>query len=351
MVEPIRILTKEDLPEVVYMNLIAYRGGVDYDTVDLNTDFSQIKDDLFRLKPGKEGTKLTHFERVEILIPYSENVSSNEIPAINDNKVKEKKEHLLGQKDFSFHYLLESDIKQSYNDYFKDPDVNQDIIVKRLEAEISREKVESISGGIPEMLDVLVKSGDLSKIISSIELQDISPSRKFVQYLKKIVENDDLSLNLELKTEKSNELLEFDSIIRKIRSKYKLLKLDQQEIDATRKLLGTRNINAFLNRWNDEIVQKKVMISANFEINKTDRNFQLTYKHPYNNNILFFASLDSENFQPGWESQYSDLAGQNMKLNIFGQILTILDVQVPSQSDKKEVVKIKKIVIRTVAIW
>jgi hypothetical protein len=104
--------------------------------------------------------------------------------------IDKKKEKFLNIPNVSFHFANKDEVVNFYNDYFKEPTIEQII------SEITGEVRGEVKAKIPQVLESKIGGKDLRKWISTIKLPDISVAGMFRRYQRETIRNGQVTLGL-----------------------------------------------------------------------------------------------------------------------------------------------------------
>jgi hypothetical protein len=245
-----------------------------------------------------------------------------------ENKLEEaidtKKESFLNIANISFHYANKDEIKNFYNDYFKEPTVEKVI------SELANELGGSIKGSIPKALEAKIGGRDVKKWISTIKLPDISVAEMFKRYQRETINNDQVSLGLELVDVDLTDLESFDELLNKMKKEFEF-HINEESIKIKRNDLMKKAADKTIVRL--ENASGSVLIEGKFKIIDFDNEFyKCEYSHPVNEylpkgddkvNINFMLKKDSlEHYISG---NYSQSINKSIPLRVYGKVWQPLD--------------------------
>ncbi len=261
----------------------------------------------------------------------SQNVSqkvSQKDPSLveKDSGLNEKKNKFKNISTVSFHFVNEEEIKNFYNDYFKEPTIEQAV------NEIVKEVGGELKGNLPQILEAKAQGKDLSKWISTIKIPDISLAEKFRRYQRSIIESDQVTLGLELVDIDLSDLNAFNGLVTQFESKFSM-KLDSSMIEQQRSSMKKRAAEKTIIRL--ENATSWVLIDGKFIIselpNATDF-YKCTYEHPVNeylgidaNKITISMVLRKDSILPSYAGNYAQSIGKSIPLNVYGKIWAPVD--------------------------
>lgn len=336
----------EDVPEIFYVNLTIYRGTAQVDEIGKPLDPSKIPSVIYVLKSGADVSKPSSYVRYEVQL--KEEVKRGGNDSINDDS-EMKRERILNLGSIVFHFLNFSDIKQDYSRRFSGFESDYETIITEFKAEVSNHISGGVSASLNDIIEGFFKSDKNEKITSLIGVKEREQELKFIEYQKARIDADDILLNLELKTEKSKELLHFEKTIEVVKSKY-LLSLNSLEIENKRKLLGASIVNEIIKGLSNR-ADKHVIVNANFIIQNSDEledYYLLSFLHPLSEKTEIKVFVKKEELKSNLGDTYSLKAKKmkSMNLYVYGSILSF-EEEVDDNGDKY----FSEIEIRPIAIY
>jgi hypothetical protein len=238
----------------------------------------------------------------------------------------EKKKDFVNISTISFHYVDKEQVMNSYNDYFKEPIVEQSI------DEDTREISGGVKGSIPQVMEAKTEGKGTRKRTSTIKAPSISLAEKFRRYQKSVIENNQVILGLELVDIDLSDLNEFNGHFAQLESKYKL-KLDSSQIEEKRvelkKKAAEKTIVRLENATGWVLIEGKFVIS---ESSNPENFYKLTYEHPVNeylnnetNKITIGILLQKDSIEPGYAGNYAQSIGKSITLHAFGKVWAPVD--------------------------
>jgi hypothetical protein len=121
-----------------------------------------------------------------------ESLKERESKSATTEAIDRKKEQFMNIPNVSFHYANKQEIAGIYNDYFKEPTIEQIV------SEITGEATGEVKAQIPKVLETKLGGKDLNKWISTIKLPNVSVAEMFRRYQREAIRNDQVTLGLEL---------------------------------------------------------------------------------------------------------------------------------------------------------
>jgi hypothetical protein len=238
--------------------------------------------------------------------------------------VDKKKEGFLNIPNISFHFANKDEIQSFYNDYFKEPTVEQIV------AEMATELGGEAKARFPKILETKIGGKDISKWISTIKLPDISVSEMFRRYQRETIKNNQVMLGLELVEIDLSDLNILDKLVAEFNSKFNLI-LDDPKIDGLRTALRKRASEKTMVRL--ENASGAVLLEGKFKILSLPEDFyKCVYYHPVNeyftegsNNITISFILKKFSLEPSIAGNYAQSVGKSIPLRVYGKIWQPID--------------------------
>lgn len=239
-------------------------------------------------------------------------------------KIDQKKENFLNTSTIAFHYANENDIKDYYNDYFKEPTIEQII------SENSRNVKGKIKGGAPTFIEAAIEGNDLTKWISTIKVPDISIPEMFRRYQRETIKNNQVALGLDLVEIDQTDLNDFEKFIIDFKSKFNM-KIDESQIEQQRTSLKTKAIEKTMVRL--ENATGWVLVEGKFKIiNQSDEFYKCIYEHPVNEyfaekdtDITISISLKKDSLKSNIAGNYEQSIGKYIPIRVYGKVWQPVD--------------------------
>jgi hypothetical protein len=320
-----------DVPDPYIERLDGWRGTVTPVVRQRPYNAAELPGRIFKQHPGTSGNRVDHYYEVRISIQQEAAEKLNE-RVINmlplEDPVENKRERLLEITGPSFHFLNETEVCDFYDNTFKSVTNPQSAIVEKIVEDITKQGGGAVSAELPQVLKASMTGDRIMKIVRTIRFDDITVAQKFLQYQRWMVENRQVILGLELKNEKSQDLAEFDDLVRRIRSFG--VPLVDKEIETTRLRLGKKNVEDILQ---DLVISKdrKAIVTADFTVGQhpNDKFFRLAYAHPLGQDIgqdiLITTMVEKDKIRPDWRATYDASMGERIRLNVFGIVIRTVD--------------------------
>lgn len=248
------------------------------------------------------------------------------ITQTSENALYRKKEMLLKVSAISFHYVDEKKIRDFYNDYFKELELEQ--LVSEIVGEISGD----IKAQVPEILEGSVSGKKLRKWSSQYKIPDPSLSGMFKRFQNATIENDQVTLGLELLIIESGELNCFNSLVATLEKRFDLT-IDKEILDKHREKLKRKSVENTIKRL--ENVTDWVLIEENFKImDFSEDYYKLVFYHPVNEyikgegqEITISATVKKDSIEPSVAGNYMQSIGQEIPLKIYGNVWRTINLK------------------------
>jgi hypothetical protein len=234
-----------------------------------------------------------------------------------------KRQKFLDIPSISFHFADEDQIKSFYNDYFKEP------TIENLVSEIAGEIGGEINAGIPQILESRVGGKDLSKWISTIKLPELSLEGMFRRYQRETIEKCQVTLGIEDVNIGSDELQEFENAIEDLDKRFNF-KLGDDLLGTQRAILKEKIAESTLIKL--EQATDWVLIEGRFKITKENDLYKCIHIHKINEYILgshepitISVFLPEKSLKSHIMGNYAQSIGQMIPLKIYGKVWRPID--------------------------
>ncbi len=238
--------------------------------------------------------------------------------------VDQKKESFLNIPNISFHFADKEEIRNFYNDYFKEPTIEQVV------AEMTSELRGDVKGTLPKVLEAKIGGKDLSKWISTIKLPETSDAAMFRRYQRETIKNNQVTLGLELVEVDLSDLNAFTKLVSELDTKFGL-KIDESKISSQNTDLKSKATEKTLVRL--ENAAGPVLIEGKFKIlNQSDDYYKCVYEHPVNEylvgvgkTITISLILKKSSLESNISGNYAQSLGQAIPLKVYGKVWQPID--------------------------
>lgn len=237
--------------------------------------------------------------------------------------VKEKKRKFLDIPSISFHFANKEQVKNFYNDYFKEP------TLKSLVSEITEEASGEVKGSLPKLLESRIGSRDLTKWISELKLPDTTLGGMFLRYQRETIKNEQVSLGIEEVEIELNELQEFEDSIGDLEKRFGL-KLEESLLNDHRGSLKQKAAEKTLVKL--EQATGWVLIEGRFRILSQDEFYNCVYDHPVNEYlptdvgpITISVLVRADSLEPQFAGNYAQSVDKLVPLKIYGKVWQPID--------------------------
>ncbi|NJO80137.1 MAG: hypothetical protein HC827_17560 [Cyanobacteria bacterium RM1_2_2] len=282
---------------------------------------------IWILLSGKDGNRYQDYEQVLVRIdsPISRESSSDLLPPLEEDQVFLKRKDLLNRNAFLFQFIEENEVEQLYESYFSNPVINSKAVLNEIAAEIEKKTDKSASVNVKELIQAELGIGTIQKIVGTIKFEQLPPIQKFIQFQRRMIEDNEVVLGLEFENDKSDELARFDELIKAVRA-YGIVLPDSGSIEAKRRQLGLKDIGQII----DDLrvaANKHVIISAVFsiEVDTLDENsYLMKYVHPISSRLpqqqlTLVVRVPKEKLKGEWGREFK--RGQPIQTNVYGLVL------------------------------
>jgi sulfur relay (sulfurtransferase) DsrC/TusE family protein len=258
--------------------------------------------------------------------------NESEIEKIKDSKntqlaeaVDQKKEYFLNIPNISFHFANKEEVRSFYNDYFKEPTIEQVV------AEMTSELGSEVKGTLPKVIEAKIGGKDLSKWISTIKLPEISDAAMFRRYQRETIKNNQVTLGLELLDDVDlSDLNAFTKLLSELETKFGL-KIDGSKISSQNADLKNKAAEKTLVRL--ENATGSVLIEGKFKILKQSNDYyKCVYEHPVNEylvgvdkTITISLILKISLLEPNISGNYALSLEKSIPLKVYGKVWQPID--------------------------
>lgn len=236
-----------------------------------------------------------------------------------DNAIDKKKEELSNIAAISFHFANQDQIRSFYNDYFKEPTIEQ------LVSEKSSELSGDVRGSLPKVLEAVAGGKDIKKWISTIKIPDISVNEMFRRYQKQTIANNQVTIGLEVLDVDLTSLERFNKIMQELKSDFDLT-INSLTMENKQMALRERAAEKTLERL--EKVSGWVLIDGAFKIEEFSSDYyRLVYAHPVSNylpvshqTVVIACMVKKSALNEQYAGNYAQSIGETIPLKIYGKI-------------------------------
>jgi hypothetical protein len=232
--------------------------------------------------------------------------------------VEEKKEKFQNTTSISFHYVDEGEVRNFYNDTFREP------TVESLVTEIAGEVTGEVKSGLPQLLEAKIGGKDLSKWISTVKLPDTSLPGMFAKYQREAIKRGEVTLGLEELDIELKELQQFEAAVETFDKSFGL-KLDQSLIDSQVTALKQKAAETMLGRL--ENATGWLLIEGKFTIDLADETYRCTYRHPVTDYfskeaspVTISFSIQKNLIQQRYAGNYTQSLGKMIPIRVYGKV-------------------------------
>lgn len=238
--------------------------------------------------------------------------------------IDKKKASFLNIPNISFHFANKDEIRSFYNDYFKEPTVEQ--LVNEVVSQVSGD----VEGKLPRLLEARAAGTNLSKWISTIKVADVSVAEMFRRYQRETIRNDQVTLGLDLVDIDLSDLKALDDLVSKLQTDFEM-HLAPSELETQRAKLREKAAERTLVRL--EKATAWILIEGKFTISEAGQDFyRLTYEHPVNqylaggsNRVRVALILRKDSLEPSVAGNYQQSIGESIPLKVYGKVWRPVD--------------------------
>lgn len=234
-----------------------------------------------------------------------------------------KKQKFLDEPSISFHFANHEQIRDFYDQYFKEP------TIESLVSEITGEVDGSVSGKIPQVIEAGISGKDISKWISNIKLPNLSSSEMFLRFQRETINKEQVTLGIEEVDIELNGLRMFDENIKNFKRRFDL-EFDETMINNKRVSLREKAAERTLSKL--ENVSGWVLVEGKFKIDRDGDFYRFIYTHPVNKYlseqigpVTISIILSIKSFEENIKGNYAQSIGSSIPLKIYGKVWRPID--------------------------
>lgn len=234
-------------------------------------------------------------------------------------------ESLANIPNVSFHFANRDEVESLYNDYFKEPTIEQ--VVSEIAGEVSGEA----SSRIPKFVEAKFGGKDFSKWVSTIKIPDVSTEEKFRRYQRQTIINGQVNLGLELVDIDLTELNKFENLLLEMKSAFGVNIENVEAINKQREILRQKAAEKTIIRLENATGQ--VLIDGKFIVSELNNEFyKCTYEHPVSqyligqkNKITIGVILRKDAIESNIAGNYAQAIGKSIPLKAYGKVWQPVD--------------------------
>lgn len=237
--------------------------------------------------------------------------------------ISDKRNKFLNIPNIAFHFADQDQIKNFYNDYFKEP------TVASLVAEITGEISAQVKGSLPQILESKIGTKDLTKWVSNIKLPDTSLNGMFLRYQRETIKSGQVALGLEEVDIELSDIQAFDEIIADLRKRFDL-DLGEALLTQQRKHLKEKAAERTMSKL--EQATGWVLVEGRFQIEKNADFYRAVYKHPVSDYlpdseppVTITVMIPDASLEDRVAGNYAASVGKLIPLKIYGQVWQPID--------------------------
>lgn len=325
-----RKITLADIPEEYYKTQpLVFRGNISTAPVKKPTDISKIPQQIWIKKPGSSGNLPQDFEGVIVDISINSSVDlAVDLPHSKQGRsaarvrhdVEAKRERLIKLDQPLFHYRDDQEIDRLYNATFNQPLINSEQSIRDLTLKIENRFQANGASAANRMSTQSQKTASISSYNPGL-----NAAEKWLQLQTHLLSSDQVVLDLE--THHSNELTKLDHLITQIQQ-YGLT-LDPNQVREKRKQIGLKLLQDTTNRLK-AINNRHTIVSANFQVEDRQQHYRLVLNYPLTQiskrESILITEVPKQEMESGWANYYERLLGAKIQANVFGPILSSVQI-------------------------
>ena len=253
-----------------------------------------------------------------------ERIADIEIPPRVQEALARKRERMLKLPNLSFHYADKDRITNFYNDYFKEPYIEN--VVSKMATEISGD----VAGKLPKILEAKAGVKDLTEWISTMKLPETSLNGMLLRYQRETIRNDQVRLDVELLDVEFSELQTFEKLVEELNKNIEM-KIADETLESHSVTLKQKMAETTLSKL--EGVSGWVIVEGAFVIAEVgDEFYSLSCRHPISEfleeagkDVLLTVLVPKTSVEPHVAGSYAQSIGKAIPLHVYGEIWQPLD--------------------------
>ena len=249
----------------------------------------------------------------------SEKIEDIKSPQKVQEAINAKRERLLKIPNVSFHYADGERIANFYNDYFREPTVEN--VVSEMASEVSAD----LKGQLPKILEAKAGGKDLSKWISTIKLPETSLNGMFLRYQRETIKNSQVSIGLDVVDVELSELQDFEELVSELDRDFGL-PIDEAMLAERRANLKAKTAERTLKKL--ESASGWVLVEGSFVISEAGEDFyQCSYVHPISEytaeadkQVCITFMVQKSAIEQHVSGNYIQSIGKEVPLRVYGEV-------------------------------
>jgi hypothetical protein len=237
--------------------------------------------------------------------------------------ISEKRNSFLNIPNVAFHFADKEQIRNFYNDYFKEP------TVASLVSEITDEISSQVKGSLPQILESKIGAKDLTKWVSTIKLPDTSLNGMFLRYQRETIKSGQVALGLEEVDIELSAIKAFDEAVLALRNRFDL-ELGESLLAEQRKHLKEKAAERTISKL--EQATGWVLVEGRFRIEKDADFYRAVYQHPVSDYlpdseppVTIVVMIADASLEDRVAGNYAASVGKLIPLKIYGQVWQPID--------------------------
>ena len=248
--------------------------------------------------------------------------NKNGLSELADKRIKD----IVDKPEIIFHFVDRNKIETSYNDYFREP------VHESFSKEIANNNSRELLFGISKGPEGKVGKQVISTRTDNMRMPPLSLEAKFRRYLKAIILDNLVHLNLELVEVDSSDLQSFNEKISEFKSLFDLSLDNIDEIEEKHKVLRETAVQKTIDRL-EQSEGANILISGQFSVTERNGIYRFTYVHPINDYLIMrkdeikiVFDINKNHIEPSVVGNYAPDNDALLKVNVYGKVSAPLDI-------------------------
>jgi hypothetical protein len=239
--------------------------------------------------------------------------------------IEQKKRKFQDIPSIRFHFADKEQIKNSYDEYFKEPTIESFV------SEVVGEMTGEIKGSIPQILESKIGGKDISKWVSTMKLPNTSLDGMFLRYQRETIKKDQVTLGMEEVDIELTELQAFEKTVDTLEKRFGL-KVDQQLLDAKKIDLKEKAAKRTLTKL--EQASGWLLIEERFKILREGEFYRCVCRHPVSDylmnqtdSVTISILIPATSLEPHIAGNYARSVDKLIPLRVYGHVWQPLDTK------------------------
>ena len=236
----------------------------------------------------------------------------------------EIKASYLNIPNVAFHYADEVQIESFYQEYFKEPHLQQQI------QEDNFTDNQRLKGAVEGVVEGELHKEGSKKRVSTLKYPEKTLNGKFLRYQQAMIMTDQVSIGLEELDIELGNVAAFQRLMEHLFEDYNF------SIDPNKVLEHENYLKAQAAEKTLESLQNArdwTLIKGTFQITKTGSFYKLVFEHPVNaylqreEKLLITTMIPIEGIEPTFAANYQQSLESNIPITLYGKIWKPIDLK------------------------